>query len=158
MYAEPSAPHHLNGHMYTHTHAACMDRSQEGRVLEEEESAAAAGVVARAFVAEVCSLIEGDSAQAQARAAEALLGVLREARAAGRQVNPALAAALVEVGGRGMGGGGLGVVDGVVVVVVVWEEGVVCRLGLGGGGGGCAWEGSWLRCGFGFWGGMRRYG
>jgi hypothetical protein len=88
---------------YTHT--------QEGRVLEDEareRGAGAAAAVARAFVAEVCSLIDGDSAATQTRAAEALLDVVREAKAEGRRVNPALARALSEVR---IGGGfeGLGV-------------------------------------------------
>ncbi len=74
--------------------------SQEGRLLDEEareRGAGAAAAVARAFVAEVCSLIDGDSAAAQTRAAEAVLDVLREAREAGRRVDPALAQALAEV-------------------------------------------------------------
>ena len=64
----------------------------EGRVLDEVSERDAASV-ARAFVAEVCSLL---SSEAQADAAQALLQVLRVARADGVRPNPALAAALAE--------------------------------------------------------------
>lgn len=65
----------------------------EGRVLTQDET----GVEARAFVAEVCSFIAvDDGGAAQARAAQALLEVLREARRQGVPVPPALAQALAE--------------------------------------------------------------
>jgi hypothetical protein len=65
----------------------------EGRVLAQDET----GAEARAFVAEVCSFIAADDGgAAQARAAQALLEVLREARRQGVPVPPALAQALAE--------------------------------------------------------------
>lgn len=73
----------------------------EGRELSggSDGGGGDAVAVARAFVAEVCGLIDAESVDAQARAAEALLAVLREAKEAGvvGSVSPALASALAEV-------------------------------------------------------------
>lgn len=75
----------------------------EGRELSSHIGTAAnEAAVARAFVAEVCGFIDADSAEAQRRAADALLAVLRETRDTrenGRiSVSPALLTAVAEVG------------------------------------------------------------